>query len=300
MHARCLRHGGCSRARPTFDVSGSPCQPWSGRGHRQGKESPDIVLFLVWCKLIRHVRPYVVVHENVPGFDSSLLEHCLGDRFDIVTLHTSPKHCGFTLLNRTRVYSTLMLRGETELVRPLQHAYAYVSQVLARTIEKMDISWCCVATSDCLLTTENARRHRGGLSPVLEPSGDWSYFLTAKQQAYLDHYLSSRRTNNDASFVCDLSQNPKHRRTQLCRDGAMPTFTRPTMLWVVSLKRWLLPCEMAFAMGLPITDGAAACAQVQKDTSEYSRAVVGNMMHVACVGTILSVALSCVAPRVQI
>ncbi len=303
----CARHlsSACVGSRHlTFDVSGSPCQAWSRMGPRHGKHSPEMVVFLVWCKWARSVRPYVVVHENVPGFDGQLLETFLGDLFEIITVRTSPKQCGFAFLNRPRLYAMLLLRGETVKLRPLQETYNHITQAAKEHIERVSPSFCFVATTGALLAEENSRRRQTGCMPVLQPSRDWSYMLTPKQQGYVRNYLAARKccgglspSEYAAVYMCNICQNPLHRRIQLCHDGMMPTFTRSTKLWVPFLRRWLLPCEMALAMGLPTTVEAAEHAKVDRDASQHSYALVGNMMHVACVGTVLAVALSCVAPR---
>ena len=126
---RCWAHGGaeCQTARPDLDVSGSPCQPWSRAGANRGQRSHLMVLFLCWVLWARALRPRVLVHENVVGFDQALLRRLLGDLYDVVILRAQPSHVGFPFVERKRVYAILLLRGG---VRMLADPSALYDQVL--------------------------------------------------------------------------------------------------------------------------------------------------------------------------
>ena len=56
--------------------------------------------------------------------------------------------------------------------------------------------------------------------------------------------------------------------------------------------------EQALAMGYPVVPAAAGAAAVPLDVAvhEFPAGAVGNAMHVANVGCVFMVALSCVAP----
>ena len=86
-----------------------------------------MVLFLCWVLWARALRPRVLVHENVVGFDQALLRRLLGDLYDVVILRAQPSHVGFPFVERKRVYAILLLRGG---VRMLADPSALYDQVL--------------------------------------------------------------------------------------------------------------------------------------------------------------------------
>ena len=94
----------------------------------------------------------------------------------------------------------------------------------------------------------------------------------------------------------DLSQNPSQRPAWSAA-GQLPTLRTNSNIWHVASKRYVLPSELACCMGIPVSRSCADAAGVSPDGQQYSVKVLGNTMHVACVGTCLTVALSCVADR---
>ena len=145
----------------------------------------------------------------------------------------------------------------------------------------------------------NVRRRRGH-PRLAQLSPDWSYLLTAKQRQYLDVYLErfSRLTASARKdWVCDLTQNPKERPSQSSSSGSMPTLRHSgSLFWAPSLRRWLLPCELAAASGFPVFAELATAAGMPRDTSLYSTSQLGNGMHVATVGSVFMVAMACLKP----
>ena len=61
-------------------VAGTPCVDWSSMpGSFHSKECGNSALpFYAWAELRYLVQDLVIVHENVPSFDPSLLEYLLG------------------------------------------------------------------------------------------------------------------------------------------------------------------------------------------------------------------------------
>ena len=60
-----------------------------------------------------------------------------------------------------------------------------------------------------------------------------------------------------------------------------------------SLRRWLLPSELAAATGFPVRTPLAEAAGLPLDEAQYALSQLGNAMHLANVGCVAGVALSC-------
>ena len=92
----CEVHGAaCPLGHIDLDVAGSPCQPWSTAGRRQGREDPRSALTIAWLAWLRHARPRAAVHENVIGFDAKVLEELVGDMYFIRGIRMSPSDMVF-------------------------------------------------------------------------------------------------------------------------------------------------------------------------------------------------------------
>ena len=68
-------------------------------------------------------------------------------------------------------------------------------------------------------------------------------------------------------------------------------------MWVPKLRRWLLPVELAYMHGYPVTAEAARDLGVQFDPfgALYSCSQLGNCMHLANDGSVLAIVLACVS-----
>ena len=282
-------------ARPDFDVSGSPCQQWSRFGKREGRSSHLTVLFLAWAHWAKIVRPLVLIHENVVGFDSSLLQETLGGLYDLVVLNVEPAHAAFPMVARPRSYAVLFLRDHVEHIVPVSTLYDQVEQAFLRNVPRPSLSSLCVAEEWCCLAEENKLRGAKGLPNLEKLSGDWSYLLTDKQRNYLSLYQAAcPPAAQIEKQVFDLSQNPKARQRS-CSNGVLPTITQKSgRLWLPGKGRWLLPCELAYAQGFVVTPSASEDAKVQQDVESYTLAQIGNSMHVASVGSVMAIALASV------
>ena len=298
---KCARHGGwCQyRSHVALDVSGSPCRPWSRacRQERRGRQHKDIRLFLAWCAIMRSVRPYIAIHENVIGFDMALLLSLLGDLYDIVKLRVAPARNGFAFIRRPRNYFILTLRGVTKAGN-LQAIYDRVSSHFADYDVSGWPSWVWRASRSELLEEENRARRTARSEPLAAPSSDWAYLLSQKQRdtlkaaevAWADKYGSSAQT--DPLCVFDLSQSIE--RLSISR-GMLPTLrTQSERLWSPMQKRWMTFAERLACMGYPVYSDLAAAARVPIDTisPKGPRFSVGNAMHVANLGIIVLVVLS--------
>ena len=304
--APCHTHGGCCPVRaPDVDVSGSPCTPWTNMlgATRLKRKHPLTLLLLIWCQIILTLQVPLVIHENVVGFDVSVLTELLGHAYEIITLHVSPLHSGYGFLRRPRLYCVLVLRSALRIVRDIQKVYDEVVRRTAIHGFAPTTAWPWQASDEQLCQAENTARKRRHLPPLEAHSEDWSYLLTSKQQEYLDAHMDWWQRRHlganvpwDSTWVIDVSQRPAFTKPSAAQ---MPTFRRAnSFIWSPARRRWLLPIERAAAMGFPVFLSSATVAGVPVDAAfaEASPATLGNAMHVANVGYVFLISLACVEP----
>ena len=299
--AECSKHGILCRV-PTadVDVSGSPCQPWSTAtctsGVRGGRHR-CAHLILAWSAIMRKDRPPLAIHENVRGLRKALLLQLLGDLYDIQQLSAEPAHAGFGFARRKRSYFVLSLRGRVA-TPSLAKLYARISSRLLWPAGAWP-AWIWGAGPPELLEEENLARQRRGLDALeANPSADWTYLLTAKQQGYVDKYcaMASKRprgepehvdARQDERCVFDLSQSPAHMGGG--RVAELPVMRRSCcLLWSPARRRWMTARERAAVMGFPVTEELARIARVPQDVLTPTQAsAIGNAMHVANLGIVI-------------
>ncbi|CAE8701861.1 unnamed protein product [Polarella glacialis] len=249
----CARHGQCGFQAVACDIAGSPCQPWSRSGKRKGKADARVALLLVGIAMLLRTLPLLALHENVFGFDTTILDALHGGAYAIYHLRVKPAHMGFGLIRRSRVYSILFLKAGLRVAHNPQHVY------------------------------------QRGLAPVAELSGSWGYLLTPKQRQFQCGYeVAWQRqygipADEDSNCAFDLSQDPQERPSCTTADGSLPTLRLGSLIWVSILRRFLVPFELAAATGFPVNDALATSAQVALDLccEVYTVPILGNGMHVA-------------------
>jgi site-specific DNA-cytosine methylase len=301
----CVTHDAwCTAGQVTGDVSGSPCTPWSrAAGHKRlGRRHPCVLLLLAWCSIMRSTKPPFALHENVCGFDSSVLSEMLGDLYQIQALVVSPDQAGFLMIRRPRRYYFLVLlplagrKGAAE-------AYARVCDLMAHSRGQVSepVRWAFRASAQELLAEENAARQRRELDSLAEhagPSTDWTYLLTEHQrrtlEAHRKHYTAQHGTDPALDECCtvDLSQSAE-RQGSASRE-TLATFRRNSgRIWSTARRRWLTPRERAACMGYAVYDDLAAAAGVKLDTAVEQGPLyaIGNAMHVANLGCVLMTCL---------
>ncbi len=83
----------------------------------------------------------------------------------------------------------------------------------------------------------------------------------------------------------------------------LPTITRTnaSLFWMPARRRWLLRCELAAAMGFPVYSQLARSGRVAEDKCTSlpgdRSSMIGNAMHLACVGGVFAVALAVTVSR---
>ena len=77
----------CRYETPDVDMSGSPCQDWTRRSHNPlGRKGKRASLLITWCRIMVESQPPIIFHENVRGFDGTILEQLMGHLYTIVHL----------------------------------------------------------------------------------------------------------------------------------------------------------------------------------------------------------------------
>ena len=289
----CSRHGECKPQAVHIDVSGSPCRPWSvqtrgpkGFAHKDGR------LLIAWCAVVRASHIPIAIHENVKGFEESTLRELLGDRYDITALHAEPSQVGFSFLRRPRWYHVVCLR-DCVATPSLAETYARLTAGLQRSYSPSWHSLVFQASDEELLEEENRTRKQRRMERVAVASTDWRYLLTPDQRGYVDSYIkmvSDRGgdpAESDPNLVFDLSVAPSYRGP--LSFGGLPTLRcNSTRMWSPSRRRWLLPAELAAAMGFPVRADLATAARVPVDVlTPTCPRNLGNAMHVGNVGLVL-------------
>ena len=85
--AWCAKHGShCQVPEATLNISGSSRRPWSrsNKGARRGRQHEDNKVFRAWAQSMLCDRPKITLHENVIGFDPTVLTEALGDMYELV------------------------------------------------------------------------------------------------------------------------------------------------------------------------------------------------------------------------
>ena len=95
----------CSMPTACLHVAGTPCVDWSSMpGSSHSKECGNSALpFYAWAALRYLVQDLVIVHENVPSFDPSLLEYLLGSVYVVCSLIIDLVQLGFPCRRKRRI-----------------------------------------------------------------------------------------------------------------------------------------------------------------------------------------------------
>ena len=108
-------------------------------------------------------------------------------------------------------------------------------------------------------------------------------------------------SSSDQRAVFNLADNPEAGYvTWSGASGRIPGLrTNGGKLWVPYLGRWPTTKEQLAAMGVPVYECLAIAAGVPcvpVNPGPEARLMLGNMMHIASVGTAILIALSCAWP----
>ena len=298
LTARCCRcQGRCFVRVGDIDTSGSPCQDWSRAGSRRGELGPRAHLLLLWVRWHRVMETPIIIHENVKGFDLSLLTALLGDMYRMSHVVVGPEHVGWPCCRRPRIYVALFHRRKVKLLCDPSWLFWQLSPRLRTFLRVRD---CLIARVGEVFEEGQQRatsaRTRG---PWAAAATGQCHPLTAFEDQRLTYYckLWSRSfgTNPwlESDLIFNLGDNPDGGWVTWSAPGPsdsmhrVPTFRRKwTAQWLPSKNRWLTTSERCVCMGFPASTELAVCLGLvgQYQLSWHQRHTVGNAMHLANVG----------------
>ena len=311
--ARCRRR--CPVVRGDIDTSGSPCQDWSVAGRRLGSSGKRIHLLLTWMRWHRVMETPIIIHENVVGFDLTLLTTHLGDLYTMSYVRVGPEHVGWPCCKRPRLYVALIHRRKVRWQCDPVWLFWQVSSRLRTSLRVRD----CLIASEFEVHGEFEKRRAQQLGRVSfaapsrlpqpvasrlpQPVGRAP--LTRHEKIRLEAYFrlwtrrSETRPLSEPDLVFNLGDNPDGgwltwSAPSTGGEHRVPTFRKSwTAQWVPHRQRWLTSTERLVLMGFPASPALSCCYSM---TGSYqleweARHTVGNAMHLANVG----VWQSCVA-----
>ena len=306
--AWCCTHGRqCMPVASDVDVTGSPCQDFAPNGHRLGVHGPQWPVFEAWAAVMLSQNVPVIVHENVPQFDVDALAMIMQHKYLIFTVIVDCAALGFRLISRRRRFTIMYHRTKTRLVCSPVWLHAQLVQAMA-----VDMCRTAFRICDCFLA--DAAEIANEIVEVCLAKGialdtamqDMTLLLTPGEYERLRLYLEAwvARVGLPAHHcwwaVFNLADNPgAGYTTWSAASGRIPGLrTHNAKLWVPYLGRWLTNRELLACMGVPVYRHLAAAAQVSQvhvRPGSDSRHMLGNMMHIAAVGSVMAVAMaSCV------
>jgi hypothetical protein len=307
-HAPCCGHGlMCQVPLPDFDVTGTPCQDFSPAGQHRGPLGPQMAIFLAWVQVVLAMSIPVVLHENVPQFWVCLLEQFMGHAYIVISIVMDCGDVGFPLISRRRRYTIMYNRSRVQVTHDPATVYASLCSAMAMS---MCSAW---SLSDCWLADDN--------EVVMEIEGlcqtrnvppafalrNMAMLLSPGEQRRLIVYMAlwakrfGQPSSMDTRAVFNLADNPEAGYvTWSGASGRIPGLrTNGGKLWVPYLGRWLTTKEQLAAMGVPVYPCLAIAAGVPcvpVNPGPDAKLMLGNMMHIASVGTAMLIALSCARP----
>lgn len=309
--APCLRHGGgalreCCVPDVDLEVAGLPCTDFSSAGLRMAEQGPTILIHLAWARKMLFEQPALILHENVPLYPPELLQEHLGGVYHLYTFLVSPADAGFSLQSRRRRYTMLIHKTKTILTHDPYETYGTLRAVLGVTTTTP--ANALLATSEDIAGEVQHLCAARGIPPPPPGAASLEGLLNARERSALALYNAMWRSRFGSApeavpwCLFFLGDNPGKRATWSANVSMPSQRLNGGLLWSPGLKRMVTGKERLAAMGFPSFPHLAAAAGVMElaalSPAEATRAC-GNAMHVASVGLMLLVLLSCTAPRLE-
>ena len=287
--APCARHGQlCTLGAADLDITGTPCQDWSGLGLRSGVFGSRFSIFLGWVHWILFSQPPVVIHENVREFDPTVLARYLAHAYHICLIECDCAETGMYALSRRRSYAVLYHKLKVRVLTHPAWAYCIISEAI--------VCSGSVCRSILSLFTATSEDIRDELAPLCIQKGvavdagvacPW-VLLSASEKQRLQLYIRmwQQTYGYDPALtpnaVFNLQDNPTARNTHSGASFRIPCpRTGGGKLWSCYKQRWLLPKELMSAFGIPVHPEHAAVAAVPTfalpENVSYS-AVIGHSL----------------------
>ena len=315
-----------------FDTSGSPCQDWSRAGLQQGIHGKRMHVFLAWVRWHLVWGTAVIVHENVPQFDVGLLHMFMGETYHVFSVVCGPEHVGFGFCRRERRYVALVHRSKCLLMHNPEMVFAAVCRMLRTTAKIRDLYLAsqdevreearmlgqqrglCMSGASSTVAGAAITGAAGAASAIgARRAESLLCLLTRPEQERLQAYYQlwqlkfASDPESAVDLVINLGDNPRagwvtwsapsSAKPWLC----LPTLRRHwTVQWVPALGRWLTMRERLAFMGFPSYPQLAQMYGLQGSFTmpwHVAKNLIGNGMHVACVGVWQAVVAACVVIR---
>ena len=156
--AHCMRHRvWCRVSRATMEVSVST---WRG-GEKMRAQMQE---FHAWARIMRHDRPYIIIHQSLLAFPAAILQEELGDLYDFQRLQVQPSHAGFGFIHMHCQYDVGALRSSVSWPS-LQSVYSSLVQCLTKDVSDWP-QWVWQATESELVAAKAAQSNK-------LPRGSW-------------------------------------------------------------------------------------------------------------------------------
>ena len=296
----CVR---CSFPFGLLSIQGTPCQDYSRAGSRNGLFSGTrFSIIWSWIQIMLQAQPALIIHENVIGFPTSILQVLFHDCYWVYILQVDAEDSGFSLVSRPRVYVIMYHKLKTRMIRSPQHTYAILKGATEwSNIAVSDISACFLATAEEFSEeiSDLASQLRVPLSLAM---ANPSLLLTPGElqrlEAYINLYIQTFGSHPvfDRSCIFNLADNPLMRCSWSAHSKRLPCFrTNAGKQWSCFLNRWLTARELLASMGVPVYPALAETAGVpliHVQAGSQAMKMLGNMFHVATAGSVLLSALA--------
>lgn len=307
----CLRHGGaalreCCVPAVDLEVAGLPCTDFSSAGLRMAEQGPTILVHLAWARKMLFEQPALILHENVPLYPAELLQQHLGEVYHLYAFLVSPADAGFSLQSRRRQYTMLVHKTKAILTHDPYETYETLRAALRVT--RTTPANALVATSEDIAREVQHLCAARGFPPPPAGTASLEALLNNRERSALDLYCAMWRSRFGSApeevpwCLFFLGDNPTKRATWSANCSMPSQRLNGGLLWSPWLKRMVTGKERLAAMGFPSFPHLAAAAGVMElaalSPAEATRAC-GNAMHLASVGLMSLVLLSCTAPRLE-
>ena len=292
--ARCCRcQARCDVRAADIDTSGSPCQDWSRAGLRRGAQGDRIHLLLLWMRWHRVMETPIIIHENVKGFDVSLVQSALGDMYHISHVEVGPESVGWPCCKRPRIYLALFHRRKIRLLCDPSWLFWQVTASLSTQLRVRDF---LIASQD-EVRQEGSCRAAGRLSWAAAAQGQChpvTHYEQCRLRYYCDLWRQSYGTDPSAEpdLIFNLGDNPDGGWVTWSAPGSTGIHRTPTLRrkwtaqWLPSQSRWLTASERLASMAFPASPRLAMCYGLVGTfkLTRPQRHTLGNAMHLANVG----------------
>ena len=295
----------CRPATADLDVTGTPCQDFAPNGHRQGVSGPQWPTFIAWATLVMALDIAVIVHENVPQFDVQALISVFGQKYIIYSFLVDCSDVGFYLISRKRRFTIMYHKTKAIVQASPVWLHSKVKQAFRplQAYMAIHVRACFLACIDeigqeiedlCLLRGISIQQAIQDMSVLLSPGE--AQRLEAYEALWLQRFGILASLCDWAIF--NLADNPDGGfTTWSAASGRIPGLrTHNAKYWVPFLGRWLTNKELLASMGVPVYPSLAQAAGVPLVAvrpGPAARHMLGNMMHVASVGSVIACALAC-------